>query len=157
MGQKPMQSNDIQGVKNDLGITMEIQAALQLRRLQQAHLARGLLCSEFSSDGLRLKSSDLLTSVRWWAFLEQVPDLRGQAHQDEILQFLGPGEHDVHVQPPNVICHTACTTQVRDHTLVEREALRGHGRADHCMSKRQVPAGNVKWAQGCRREDAVEG
>ena len=72
MGQKPMQSNDIQGVKNDLGITMEIQAALQLRRLQQAHLARGLLCSEFSSGGLCLKSSDLLTNVRWWACLEQL-------------------------------------------------------------------------------------
>ena len=119
-----MQSNDIQGVKNDLGITMEIQAALQLRRLQQAHLARGLLCSEFSSGGLCLKSSDLLTNVRWWAFLEQLPDFRRQAHQDEILQFFGPGEHDVNIQPPNVICHTTCTTQVHNHTLLESKTLR---------------------------------
>ena len=119
-----MQSNDIQGVKNDLGITMEIHAALQLRRLQQAHLARGLLCSEFSSGGLRLKSSDLLTNVRWRAFLEQLPDFGRQAHQDEILQFFGSGEHDVHIQPPNVICHTACTTQIRDDTLLESKTLR---------------------------------
>ena len=80
----------IQGVKNDPGIIIEIQAALQIRQLQQAHLARGLLCSEFSSGGLCLKSSDLLTNVRWWAFLEQLPDFRRQAHQDEILQFLAP-------------------------------------------------------------------
>lgn len=119
-----MQSNDIQGVKNYLGITIEIQAALQFRRLQQAHLARGLLCSEFSSDGLRLKSSDLLTNVRWRAFLEQLPDFGRQAHQDEILQFFGPGEHDVHIQPPNVICHTACTTQIRGDTRLESKTLR---------------------------------
>ena len=92
--------------------------------LQQAHVSGGLLRSALSCSGFHLKSSDLFTNVRWWAFLEQLPDFRRQAHQDEILQFFGSGEHDVHVQPPNVICHTACTTQIRDDTLLESKTLR---------------------------------
>ena len=51
--------------------------------------------------------------------------------------------HDVDTNPQHIVCHTTCTTQVRDHTPDERWEMKQRSRTDNFMSKRQVPTGNV--------------